>query len=131
SRRPTEELTYGLELGAENYDGFGVGGYVSGALTDTLSLRLSGQHQEGDGYIKNRFLDRPTNNRDEDSLRLGAHWQAGAATTLDLTLAQLKSNNGYDAYSLDNTRDTWSDQPGKDTQDARLMSLRLRHGGFS
>ncbi|HWK54781.1 MAG TPA: TonB-dependent receptor [Hyphomicrobiales bacterium] len=131
SRRPTQEFSYGLELGAENYDGLGVGAYVSGAVTDTLSLRLSGQHQEGDGYMKNRFLDRPTNNRDEDTLRLGAHWQAGAATTLDLTLAQLKSDNGYDAFSLDNTRDTWSDQPGQDTQDARLMSLRLRHEGFS
>src|SRR5690606_32502214 len=130
SKRPTEDFSYGVELGAENYNGRNLAGYVSGALTERLGMRLSAQRQESDGFSKNRHLGRDTNTRDERSIRLATHWQAHDDLTVDFTLAQLKANNGYDIFSLDNTRDTWSDEPGFDDQDARLTSLRVRHTGF-
>jgi outer membrane receptor protein involved in Fe transport len=130
SKRPTDVLAYGLQAGAENYEGSTLGGYVSGPVTDTLGLRLSAQRQRSDGYYFNHYVGRPTNQRDERSLRLGGHWQASADTSVDFTLAQIKADNGYDAFSLDNTRDIWSDEPGFDNQNARLASLHVRHDGL-
>ena len=37
-------------------------------------------------------------------------------------------DNGYDAFSLDNVRDTLSDQPGRDAQQSWAGALTLRSG---
>lgn len=129
SKSPTERFAYGVELGSENYDGQNVGGYVSGPVTDSLGMRLSAQRLRSDGYGKNLYLNRHTNTRDERSVRLATHWQIDEDLSAELTLAQMKTDNGYDTFSLDNGRDTWSDEPGFDEQDTRLASLRLRHDG--
>jgi len=46
---------------------------------------------------------------------------------LDLTLLLANIDNGYDAFSLDNSRQTFSDQPGEDTQDTLAGSLKTTY----
>ena len=50
-------------------------------------------------------------------------WLASERHTLDLGITYIDMDNGYDAFSLDNTRTTLSDQPGKDTQESLAASL--------
>lgn len=126
SRAPTATPSYGLQLQAENYDGRGLAGYVSGPLGERAAYRLSAQSIESDGFGKNRFIDRPTNYRDEQTLRGKLNFDITDGITLDTTAALIDIDNGYDAFSLDNTRDTLADEPGFDNQDSLLGSARLR-----
>ncbi|MES2624848.1 MAG: TonB-dependent receptor, partial [Pseudomonadota bacterium] len=130
SRAPTSDLQYGLQLQGENYDSTGFAGYVSGPASNTLSYRLALQTLKSDGFGKNLTLDRPTNTRDEQTLRGKIRWTPASDITVDLTTALVDIDNGYDAFSLDNIRDTLSDQPGVDQQDSRLGSLKLSVSTF-
>lgn len=126
SRAPSDTLGYGLQLQGENYAGRGVAGYVSGPLGQNTAYRLSAQTLESDGFSANLFLGRPTNFRDEQTLRGKLRFAPASGITLDVTAAAIDIDNGYDAFSIDNARDTLSDEPGFDTQDSQLGSLRLQ-----
>ena len=125
SRNPSKALSYGLQLQSENYAGKGLAGYVSGPAGDRASYRLSAQTLESNGYSNNLFLHKPTNTRAEQTLRGKLHFLPADGITLDVTTAIIDVNNGYDAFSLDNVRDTLSDKPGFDNQQAQLGSVRL------
>jgi len=131
SRAPTETLHYGLQLQGENYAGNGVAGYVSGAASDTLLFRLSAQTLASDGFSNNLFLDKPTNRRNENTLRGKLHWVPADGISVDFSTALIDIDNGYDAFSLDNIRDTRSDQPGSDKQKAQLASLKFTLDSFA
>ena len=130
SHAPSAELRYGLQLQGENYRGRGLAGYVSGPLGQHVAYRLTAQALESDGFSYNRFVQRPTNLRDEQSLRGKLRVAPGNGITLDLTAAWVDVANGYDAFTLDNRRDTLADEPGFDTQDARFASARLQVDRF-
>lgn len=125
SRAPTESFSYGAEAQTENYAGHGFAGHVSGPMSESVAYRLAAQTLESDGFSENLFLHRPTNTRDEDALRGKLRITPRDDVTLDLNAAWAEVDNGYDAFSLDNIRDTLSDQPGFDTQDTRFGSTRL------
>jgi iron complex outermembrane receptor protein len=125
-KSPTDEFSSGLQLQSENHSGRGMAGYLSGPFTRSLSGRLTAQKLESDGYSTNQYLHRPTNTRDEQVVRGKLHWQPAGDLALDLTIADFRLDNGYDVFSLDNVRDTLSDEPGADRQDSTLASLRLR-----
>lgn len=131
SRAPSDEPSYGVQLQSENYAGHGVAGYVSGPAGDRLSYRLSAQTLESNGYSTNLFLGKPTNTRDEHTLRGKLRFLPAAGISLEVTTALIDIDNGYDAFSLDNVRDTLSDEPGFDTQQARLGSVRLQVDRFT
>ena len=82
------------------------------------------QQHSSDGYIRNDFLERDdTDNIDELTLRSIFNWQASDELSLNLTLFHVNADNGYDAFSLDNTRQTLSDNPGHDRQEATAFAL--------
>lgn len=130
SKAPTRETEYGLQLQQENFGGNGVAGYVSGALAPTLLGRIAVQKSSSDGFIHNLTLDKSTNNRDESTVRGKLRWQASPEVSADLTLALIDIDNGYDAFSLDNNRETLSDEPGFDTQKSQLASLQFNIDTF-
>jgi len=125
SRAPTADFSYGLQLQGENFAGRGLAGYVSGAASPELLYRLSAQTLTSDGYGHNIHLGRPTNNRDEHTLRGRLQWLAADGLNIDFSGALVDIANGYDAFSLDNNRETRSDEPGTDDQDAGLASVRI------
>ncbi len=121
---PTEEFEALASSGYGNYDSWNMGTVVSGPLGEGLLGRLAVQQKRSDGYIDNDFLDRDnTNNIDELSTRGKLRWLASDDLSLDLTGFYVDIDNGYDAFSLDNTRHTLSDQPGHDRQETVAFAL--------
>ncbi len=125
TKDPTDEMTASLRLDAGEYDTLGLGAVVSGPLSDQLGYRVSVQQYEDDGFVENDFLGRDdTNNRDEASYRAKLVWQGDSASAR-LTLGRVDIDNGYDAFSLDNDRTTFSDEPGQDVQETDYAALNV------
>lgn len=130
SNAPTDTAEGYLNLEAGEFDSRRLGAALSGPIAgDTLTGRVAVQVNESDGYIDNIFLGRPTGDRDETALRTRLRWQASDALTADFTYTRVEIDNGYDHFSFESNRDTRSDSPGQDDQDADLVSLRLSWDG--
>ncbi|MBT5483560.1 MAG: TonB-dependent receptor [Gammaproteobacteria bacterium] len=130
TKAPTPELAWGMQLQAANKNTQGIAGYLSGPATDDLFYRLSFQKLSSDGFGTNQHLNQATNKRDETTLRGKFRWLMTATEQLDFTAAMVDLNNGYDMFSLDNIRDTLSDEPGKDKQNSKLGSLKFSSQRF-
>ena len=126
SNDPTQNSEGYISAKAGNYDSYGLGGAVSGSLTDDLQGRLAVHTYQSDGYMDNTYLKRDdTNNVDEVIARGKLAFELSDDTTLGMTYLYADIDNGYDAFSLDNTRTTYSDDPGVDTQDTNALALSL------
>jgi outer membrane receptor protein involved in Fe transport len=104
---------------------------ASGGLNDSLQGRFSIHRNRSDGYITNKFLNREnTNNVDEIGSRVKLRWLASEDTTVDITGIYIDAANGYDAFSLDHSRHTRSDEPGRDYQRSRALSVKATWDQF-
>jgi outer membrane receptor protein involved in Fe transport len=127
SSAPTEVLEGRFEARFGDFGSHAVHGAVSGPLNDTLSYRVAYGSERSDGCQNNAFLDRDdVAGIDEQTLRTRLRWRPSSRLTVDFTGLYLDIDNGYDAFSLDNTRTTLSDEPGFDRQDTLAGSMRLR-----
>ena len=126
SSDPTAETEGYLSARAGNYDTHGLGGALSGALSERVQGRIAMQGFQSDGYVDNDYLNRDdTNDLDEKTARGKLAWQLSDDTDLGLTLLYADIDNGYDAFSLDKNRTTLSDQPGVDAQDTLAGALSV------
>ncbi|WP_420588943.1 TonB-dependent receptor [Bacterioplanoides sp.] len=126
SKAPTEETEGYVKGQLGNYGTHGQSGAVSGALTDNVQGRLAVSSFKTDGYMENDHLDRDnTNNIDEVVVRGKLAAQINADTDLNLTYFYTDIDNGYDAFSLDQNRTTYSDNPGVDAQESHSFALDL------
>ena len=124
SNQPTEQTQGNLELSLGDYNTETLSAAIGGPLSENLGARVAVQQHSSDGYIRNDFLKRDdTDNIDELTLRSIFNWQASDELSLNLTLFHVNADNGYDAFSLDNTRQTLSDNPGHDRQEATAFAL--------
>ena len=125
SNQPTEMTQGSLSLGAGSHGTKTVSGALGGSLNNAMNYRVAAQSHTSDGYITNDFLKRDdTDNIDELSLRAIIDWQASDDLSLKLTLFKVDADNGYDAFSLDNTRNTLSDKPGHDRQESTAFAVQ-------
>ena len=125
SNAPSRFVEGGIEQTLGNYNTANLNGYASGPIGETSAYRVAFQRSVSDGYIDNSFLNRDdTNNIDETSFRARFDWQATDDLTLDLIFLRADIDNGYDAFSLDNTRNTLSDEPGHDRQLTDALALK-------
>ena len=126
SNEPTEELEVHLEATAGNYNTKAIGTAVGGTLIkDTLEGRVSIYKNTSDGYTHNSFLNRDdTQNIDELTLKTQLRWYASDNHTVDFTFMHINIDNGYDAFTQDNTRTTSSDEPGRDAQKTNAFSIK-------
>jgi iron complex outermembrane recepter protein len=84
------------------------------------------QQYLSDGFRHNVYLDENSTNRfDEGTLRGKLRWQITRSLQVDLTLMHVNIDNGYDAWSIDNSRTTYTNQPGRDAQLSNGAALRL------
>jgi len=115
-------------LGNDNLQsgGFAIGGPLVEDDPEQLSFRLALHRLVRDGFRDNRFLNRDdTNERDEFMSRLKLRWRPIADWQWDASLFFANADNGYDEWSLDNTRfNTFSDEPGRDEQQSLAGSLK-------
>jgi iron complex outermembrane receptor protein len=131
TNEPTEDFEGTVQLGVGNYNTYDMGLALSGPATDSVNYRLAVNQSNSDGYIENIYLQRDdTNNRDELSIRGKLAIEASNDLTIDLAGYYFDFDNGYDAYSLDNTRQTYSDEPGFDQQETTAFSAKFTYQGF-
>ena len=123
--RPTESFGGYGQVGAGDYGSWHAGGAISGPLSNTASARLAVLRNRSDGYIDNVHLGRDdTNGHDETSVRATLEFAPADGAAYGLTALYFDGRNGYDAFSLDNTRETLSDQPGRDNQETFAVAAR-------
>lgn len=129
SKAADDQADLKVIAGIESDGGARLGMAGGGALNSHWNGRVSAQQYRSDGHIDNRWLNRDdTNDLNELTVRaqLSGHFDAG---TLDLNLHYFDIDNGFDAFSLDNTRETLSDQPGVDRTESQAASLRWTANG--
>ncbi len=125
SQAPTAEPMAKVSVEAAQYNGRTLSAVGNGALTDKLDYRLAARKQQSDGYIENGYLGRSdTNDIDESVVRGKLRYQPSEDLQLDFTALYIDVDNGYDAFSLYNTRQTLSDQPGWDRQETLAGSVK-------
>ncbi len=123
--RPSDEFMAYMEGGIGNYGARHLGAVVSGPLGDAAGARIALQKNQGDGYIDNAALGRSdTNGYDETTVRATLEAAPNDRSTYGLTTFHFDGKNGYDAFSLDNTRTTLSDEPGRDDQQSTALAGR-------
>ncbi|HEY5101930.1 MAG TPA: TonB-dependent receptor [Steroidobacteraceae bacterium] len=132
SAAPEEQFDSHLELGAGDYNSKDVGGVITGPVGALDSaFRLAVQHYSTDGYYRNAYLNRDdTDRRGELTLRARWRYQPSADLRVDLSVLHVQIDNGYDAFSIDNSRTTQSDEPSVDAQHSTGASLRANYSGL-
>ncbi|MBE0482865.1 MAG: TonB-dependent receptor [Bacterioplanes sp.] len=127
SAAPTAEREGYVRGKLGNYHSYGLGGAFSGSLTESLQGRIAMQGFQSNGYVENDFLNRDdTQNIDEQLLRAKLAWQPDAITDIGLTYLYANINNGYDAFTFDNSRTSLADEPGNDKQETHALAFNLQ-----
>ena len=97
-----------------------------GRADGSAGWRLAAQRYRSDGFRRNVYLGRSdTNGYDETTLRGKLAWEPLPGMRVLLTALYADLDNGYDAWSVDNSRVTRSNQPGRDAQRSSGAALRL------
>ena len=115
------------ELTGATYDTRALSLAVGDGLADgTAGWRLVAQRYTSNGFRHNAYLNRnSTNGFDEGTYRGKLHWQITDQLQADLTFMHVDIDDGYDAWTIDNTRTTRTNQPGRDAQLSNGAALRL------
>lgn len=128
TKNPSDSFEGQVKATAGNYDSYGLGLVLSGPASEKVNYRFAAEQYKSDGFINNLYLDADdTNNRDELSLRGKLAIELSSDLFLDVTLMHFDFDNGYDAFSLDNNRNTYSDQPGFDTQETSAIATTFTY----
>jgi iron complex outermembrane receptor protein len=132
SAEPADTVGGHVELGAGNYGERSYGAVLTGPVPELdSSFRLAAQHYSSDGYYRDVYLNRnDTDRRGELTLRGRWRYQPSDQLRVDLSVLHVQIDNGYDAFTLDNSRNTQSDTPGVDSQHSTGGSLRVAYSGI-
>jgi iron complex outermembrane recepter protein len=127
SNAPSDEFGARVEVSGGDYDTRSYGAMVTGPVTSLdSSFRIAVQQYNSDGFYRNEYLGRDSTDGD-DELTIRARWrfQPSDDLRMDLTVFDIRINDGYDAWDLADNFTTQSDQPGVDAQDSAAGSLKL------
>jgi outer membrane receptor protein involved in Fe transport len=132
SAAPSDTFGGRAEFDAGDYNERSYGAVITGPVTSLDSeFRLAAQRYTSDGFYHNAYLGRSdTDNRDELTLRGRWRYDPNDRLRVDLTLLRVQINNGYDAWSIDNTRTTESDHPSVDRQYSTGISAHATYTGL-
>ncbi len=131
SSQPEESAPNKFRLEVGNYGLMNVGVAAGTELSKDVQGRFSLNKLSSDGYVENITLDRDdTNNIDELSFRGLLDVEFNSQLSTQFVLHHFDINNGYDGFSLDQNRNTLSDEPGKDKQQTTALAARTLYQGF-
>lgn len=134
SAAPTKEFQSRVQFTVGDDDTVAGGIAVGGSIDDSQSLtgRFSVHRHRSNGFRDNPGLDRDdTNGRDETTARARLRWVPNDTWQVDLAALFTDVNDGYDAFSLDNSFTMLSDKPGKDAQQSTGASIRAEFSGWN
>ncbi|MBM0103211.1 TonB-dependent receptor [Steroidobacter sp. S1-65] len=126
-RDPEQEFGFSSEASYGEYNSRSIGAVATGPVDSLNSAwRVAVQNFRSDGFREDVYLGRDdTMGRHELTSRAKWRWQPSESTTVDLTWLHADLDNGYDAWSIDNTRRSLADRPGKDAQKSDGAALRV------
>ncbi|MGX1114386.1 iron complex outermembrane receptor protein [Pseudoalteromonas sp. MBR-15] len=130
STAPTLNPSVKVQLGAGNYNSYEAGIAAGTGITDDTSVRASLYQRESDGYVENIYLNKDTQQQDELVSRFKLHSQLTNNLRTELSVHYIDINNGYDAFTLDNSRYSVADEPGEDNQESIAVGLANIYTGF-
>lgn len=130
SADPSFEPSLKVQLGAGNYNSYEAGVAAGIGITDSTAVRASIYQRESDGYQDNLYLDKATQQQDEMVGRFKLHSQLTDHLRSELSVHYIDINNGYDAFTLDNSRNSVADNPGQDNQESIAVGLANIYTGF-
>ena len=129
TRDPTSEPDLMMEAvaGDDGVLGAGIaGGGPLGRDGEFAAWRMAVHKFQQDGFRRNVYLGREdTNGRDELTLRGKLSVDPDEDWSLLLGAMYVDLDNGFDAFTPDNSMRTLSDRPGRDAQRTRGASLRI------
>ncbi|MFI4890219.1 MAG: TonB-dependent receptor [Steroidobacterales bacterium] len=133
SAAPAEAFGGRVELEAGDYGTHTIGAVLTGpVLSLDSSFRLAAQRYTSDGFYRNAYLGgADTDRRNELTVRGRWRYQPDDDLRIDLTVLRVQVNNGYDQWSIDNSRTTGSDHPGIDAQYSTGISTRATWSGWN
>lgn len=122
---PEQNNKISMSLAEQNT--WSLGGAYGNAITDNLFYRIALQQYKSDGFVENTYLNRDdTDNLDEFTSRLKLKYLPTDWLTFDLNYQYFDIDNGYDAFSLENTRQSRADEPGYDRQETHAIGLKTQ-----
>jgi iron complex outermembrane recepter protein len=137
STQPGAAAPNRVRLEAGTYGTFNMGLAVGTEFNDASSGRIAISKNVSDGYIHNdTFIDgKPvertdTNNIDEFSVRSLVNVEVNKDLSAQFILHFFEFHNGYDAFSLNQSRVTYSDQPGSDDQETKTFGVKANYTGL-
>jgi len=129
SAEPTDTFYSRVDLEGGDYATRSAGAVLSAPIEALDSaFRVAAQHYYTNGYYHDVYLNRDDTNR-QDEYTFRAKWVYTPSDRLRIELAALNIDidNGYDAFTIDNSRNTESDQPGVDSQHSTGVSVRAHY----
>ena len=132
SAAPSQTFGGRAEFDVGDYGTRSIGAVLTGPVASLDSaFRLAAQRYTSDGFYHNAYLGRhDTNNRRETTLRGRWRYVPSDVLHVDLTVLRVRIDNGYDAWSIDNSRTTQSDNPSVDQQHSTGISARAVYSGL-
>lgn len=126
SNEPTKQTQGHIEGTYGNYNtkafGFAIGGSV---IENKLLARVSAYKKTSDGFMKNKYLNKEdTQNIDELTSKIQFKYLVNDKHAIDLNYIHVDVDNGYDAFTFDNSRTTQSDKPGTDAQKTDAIAIK-------
>ncbi len=132
SAEPSDTFGGRVELDGGDYGERSFGAVVTGPVpTLDSAFRFAVQQYLSDGFYHNAYLDRDTDNRNELTMRGKWRYEPNDQWRVELTVLRVQIDNGYDAWSIDNTRTTESDHPSVDRQYSTGTSIRATYAGMA
>lgn len=92
SRAPAEEFEGGIKVTLENRDGYGISGFVSGPISDSVFYRLSAGKAEQDGYVEVVNTGEDIAGNDKERVRGALQFRPTDQLTVDLSVQYEKND---------------------------------------
>ena len=125
STQPTIERNGYIKSRTGNYSTSETGAAISTEVTDSVLTRFAYNHLKSNGYTENLYLNRDdTNKFDEQVVKSITTFDINDNNDVTFTLLNANINNGYDAFSLTNDRNTYSNDQGFDKQSTTASSVK-------
>jgi len=126
---PEFEDSYKFESLVGDDGDLALGFRATGGLSDNAAYRFSVHQYNANGFRDNDYLNvDDSNERDEFVARGKVHWHNSDDLNIDVTLLKADINNGYDAFSPENTLIVHSDKPGRDDQESTGLGMKVKKG---